>query len=150
VGTWGTFSGDMAAGAWRWPPPSSAEVKNAWSDTSTSPYAFVASSLRSAYLKTGIILPYHCLLSWKNFFPFTLSVWFRVPVKLHIGHWTGKFSWTWKGCIHVKEKYWIIYDWNIDSKEISIARLGLGSNPEFCYTGSCSPSGWKRLSYHLE
>jgi len=34
----GSFRGGKAAGAWNWQsPPSSAEVKNAWSYTSTSP-----------------------------------------------------------------------------------------------------------------
>jgi hypothetical protein len=43
VETWGgggCFPGDEAAGAWSWPPLSSAEVKNAWIYTSTPSYSF--------------------------------------------------------------------------------------------------------------
>jgi hypothetical protein len=35
MGTRGNFPGSKAAGAWSWPPPSNAEVKSAWSYTST-------------------------------------------------------------------------------------------------------------------
>jgi hypothetical protein len=34
------FLGGKAAGAWSWPLPSSAEVKNAWNYTSTPPIRF--------------------------------------------------------------------------------------------------------------
>jgi hypothetical protein len=42
MGTWGSFPESKATGAWRWPLTSSAEVKNAWSYTSTPQYAFIA------------------------------------------------------------------------------------------------------------
>jgi hypothetical protein len=42
MGTGGSFPWSKAAGAWSWPPPpSSAEVKKAWVDTSTPPYSFM-------------------------------------------------------------------------------------------------------------
>jgi hypothetical protein len=37
MGNRGSLSGSKAAGAWSWPPQSSAEVKNAWSYTSAPP-----------------------------------------------------------------------------------------------------------------
>jgi hypothetical protein len=41
MGTKGSFRGVKATGAWSWPLPSSAEVKNAWSYTSTPQYVFM-------------------------------------------------------------------------------------------------------------
>jgi hypothetical protein len=41
MGTGGSFPGSKAAGAWSWPLPSIAEVKNAWSYTSTPQYVFM-------------------------------------------------------------------------------------------------------------
>jgi hypothetical protein len=58
MGTRGSFPGGKAAGAWSWPlTPSSAEVKNAWSYTSTPQYVSMAWCLvkhrdNSTYLPT--------------------------------------------------------------------------------------------------
>jgi hypothetical protein len=41
VSTGGCFDGGKTAGAWSWPPPSSAEVKNTWIYTSTPPYVLI-------------------------------------------------------------------------------------------------------------
>jgi hypothetical protein len=43
MGTGGSFAGNKAAGSWSWQlTPSSAEVKNSWSYTSTPTYVFIA------------------------------------------------------------------------------------------------------------
>jgi hypothetical protein len=61
--TEGSFSGSKAAWAWSWPyTPSSAEVKNAWSYTSTPQYVFMA----------------WCLVKHRDNFTFTL------PYCLHV------------------------------------------------------------------
>jgi hypothetical protein len=56
MGTRGSFPRGKAAGAWSWPLPSSVEVKNAWSYTSTPQYFFMA----------------WCIVKHKETLPFTI------------------------------------------------------------------------------
>jgi hypothetical protein len=39
------YPGSNVSGVWRWPPPFSAEVKNAWNYTSTPPFVYIARNL---------------------------------------------------------------------------------------------------------
>jgi len=64
MGNRGSLPAGKAAGAWSWPsPPSSAEVKNAWSSTSTPQYAFVVCcSVKKSIVTT---LPLPLLAGWR-------------------------------------------------------------------------------------